>query len=302
MESKKTDNFEVFRFPQFLLLRTRTELNPGTLHEFMKLISLEMKSIDVEALKFVALDLQQKFELNRDFFRVCRALLTYFKQTKIKFVALNATDATKELLIESGMSRFVVAISSAHLAEMQRAERPRAPLEDRDVYLTQVWGKKVSELISQLSPGTRPCEIAGEATRHSVDDFGSHEVMASGNLTLDAESFYLSISVKTKKDLDAFKTCSTYPSNSTSVTPENWIHEFINIAMRKVLRDLTDQGYAVTCDVPGPIDYSRLANYSMKPLSVCSLEFNGLEFSCVCGLMRSGSLSQNEDDFIAKAS
>lgn len=290
---QKSKSFDLFRFPQFILFRPQAELSRPVLHEFMKLVSAESKTEKFADMKFVALDLQQRYELDHDFFHVCRGLFTFFKQTKLKFIALNCTDTSKAFLVSSGMSKFVMAISSAQLSEIQKssAVQPKVA-ETRDIFVARAWANKVSTLISMLAAHSEPCKVTNEPVKAEYTQFQSNEIMASGNIQLDGENFFVSITMSTASNLDVFKNCSTYPQNSGVVTPEAWLKEFVNIALHKVLRDLSDKGHSASCQVPGDMAFASLPAASSGQISALTLDFLGTQFVCFCTPYRTASQVQ----------
>ncbi len=279
----KSKTFDLFRFPQFLLFRPQAELSRPVLHEFMKLVSQESKAEKFAELKFIALDLQQKFELDHDFFHVCRGLFTFLKQAKLKFIALNCSDTTKEFLNVSGMSKFVVAISSKQLSEMQKstAVAPKI-VEGPEVFVARAWAHKVASLISMLASHTEPCTVVNDPIPADRSQFDSNEIMASGNIQLDGGHFFVSITMSAAGNLDVFKNCSTYPQSNGVVTADAWLKEFVNIALHKVLRDLSDKGHSAACQVPGSVAFTGLADSIAGQISALTLDFLGTKFVCLC--------------------
>lgn len=285
----KSKSFDLFRFPQFLLFRPQTVMIRPVLHEFMKLVSQESKQEKFSELKFVALDLQLKYELDHDFFHVCRGLFTFFKQSNLKFIVLNCTDTSKQFLKESGMSKFVTALSSAELANFQKSNaappaapaQPKAP-EGPELFVARAWANKVSTLINVLAANSQPCQVTGAPVLAQHSQFGTNEIMASGNLQLDGEYYFVCITLNKASNLDVFKNCSTYPQNNSAVTPDAWIKEFVNIALHKVLRELNDGGHRATCQVPGTQDFATLKDVAAGHINALTLEFLGTQFVCFC--------------------
>ena len=279
---KSKERFEVLRFPQFILIRCERAFDRPSMHDFMKRMSAELKGHTPEGpLKFVALDLKQKVELEPDFFKVCRGLLTYFKQARLRFVALNCTQETKDFLAQSGMSKFIVPIVPSQLKEMQRSDEAPPAVKDKQKYLGQAWGDKVAEMITSLSPSTGPCRVVDGPAEKPLPDFQSSQVLASCNFQLSGDNFFLAISMANLQQLDIFKTCSTFPKDPTT-TPENWMREFVNIVVHKVLRQISDLGHTAACQYPGAVASTALAREALKPALSLTLEFAGAQFSCLC--------------------
>lgn len=280
----KSKSFDIFRFPQFLLFRPQAEMTRPVLHEFMKIVAQEFKSEKFSDFKFVAMDLQLKYELDHDFFRVCRGVFTFLKQSNLRFVILNCSDTSKEFLKTSGMSKFVTAISATELASLQKtatpAPEPQTVVEGPDLFIARTWANKVATLISMLASNSQPCKVTGEPARAVHSQFGHNEIMASGNIQLDGEHYFVSITLNAASNLDVFKNCSTYPQGDGAVTPDAWIKEFVNIALHKVLRELADKGHSASCQVPGSQDFATLKDVAAGHISSLTLDFLGTQFIC----------------------
>ncbi|PWU21188.1 MAG: hypothetical protein C5B49_03005 [Bdellovibrio sp.] len=276
-------SFEIHRFPQFLLVRWVAPLTRPAMHGLMKSLSVEFKSGGSELLRFVAFDLQQKFELDDEFFKVCRGLLTYARQAGLRLVALNCTERTKTFLKVSGMARFIIAISAHQLNELHKPTAPTTPSgSERPQLLAKLWGKKVADLISQLAPESKGCTVVKDAHETPIPDLQPYQVWAFANLQIEGDNFFLSISVRQAGDMEIFKTCNTYPPSSVAVVPQNWLQEFVNIAVHKTLRELVDTGYTAACQSPGTVVPGQISALAVTPLNSCELEFQGVHFVCAC--------------------
>lgn len=280
MAAEAAKAFEVYHFPQFMLVRCHQEMNRPVLDEFVNLISSELKSRSEDSLRFVAMDLQGWIELSADFFKVCRDLIALMKEGDWKLVALNGPPTTKELLAQSGMDRFVMSLTLSELAELQRPVVPPSQ-GHRDHFVADSWAEKVSELLSRLAPEGRGCRVIEGPRALKMTALEKHELVVSAGLQLHGQAFLIGISLATAGDAEVFKNCNSFPKVE-GVTAESWLREFVNIAAHKTLKNLVDLGFSAACQIPGEMSAHRIATLALHPPQVAVLEYLGTRFHCMC--------------------